>query len=315
MLGKDLLSMRQLSQGELQGLLLRAAEMKAQHKAGMDARLLEGQHLALVFQKPSLRTRVSFEIAMRQLGGDALYLSPMEIKLGEREGAADAARVLSRYVHGIVARTYLHDDVEALAAHATVPVINGLSDREHPCQILADLLTLREQLGSLAGRTLAWVGDGNNVLHSLLYALPRIGMDLVISTPPGYEPEGTIMGEAEALAAAAGTVVELTHAPEQAVERADAIYTDVWYSMGHEDEREMRLSVFRPYQVNRRLLSRAHPGVLVMHCLPAHRGEEITDEVLDSPQCMALDQAENRLHAQKALLVALLGVRSAVVSG
>ncbi|MBI4494808.1 MAG: ornithine carbamoyltransferase [Chloroflexi bacterium] len=313
-LGKDLLSMAQLSGEALELLLRRAQELKAQHKAGLTHHLLEGQVLALVFQKPSLRTRVSFELAMRQLGGGALYLSPAEIKLGEREGVADAARVLSRYAQGIVARTYLHRDVEALARYADVPVVNGLSDREHPCQILADLLTLRERFASLRGRTLAYVGDGNNVVHSLLYALPGVGMDLRIATPPGYEPDAAIVREARALAAQQGTLLELSHEPERAVEGVDAIYTDAWYSMGQEDQHEARLPIFRPFQVNARLVRRASPGAVVMHCLPAHRGEEITDEVLDGLQCVALDQAENRLHAQKALLAVLLGERSAVGS-
>lgn len=315
MLGKDLLSTGQLSPRDLDALLCRAVELKAQQKAGQISHLLEGQVLALVFQKPSLRTRVSFELAMRQLGGQALYLSPAEIKLGEREGMADAARVLSRYVDAIVARTYLHQDVEVLAAHATVPVINGLSDREHPCQTLADLLTLREYLSSLAGRALAYVGDGNNVLHSLLYALPMVGMDLRIATPPGFDPDPEIVSQAQALAAQTGTVVELTHDPERAVAGVDAIYTDVWYSMGQEDQREARLPIFQPYQVNAHLLGLASAHAVAMHCLPAHRGEEMTDEVLDGPRSVALDQAENRLHAQKALLAMLLGERRLAGSG
>jgi ornithine carbamoyltransferase len=313
-LGKDLLGIGQLSGEDLRGLVERARELKAQHGRGLRARPLEGQVLALVFQKPSLRTRVSFEVGMRQLGGEVLYLSPAEVQLGQREGVKDAARVLSRYVNGIVARTYRHEDVEELASYAEVPVINGLSDREHPCQILADVLTLFERFESVKGRTLAWVGDGNNVLHSLLYALPKLGMDLVMATPSGYEPDASILRDAQELAQRANCVVELTSHPEQGVAGADAIYTDTWYSMGQEDEREARMPAFRAFQVNRSLVARARPGALVMHCLPAHRGEEITDDVLDSPQCVAVEQAENRLHAQKALLEAILGVRTAVPS-
>jgi len=264
---------------------------------------LDSKTAALVFQKPSLRTRVSFEVAMLQLGGTAVYLSPAEIQLGQREGVGDAARVLSRYVNAIVARVFLHADVEDLASAASVPVINALSDREHPCQILADLLTLQERRGTLRGLKLAYVGDGNNIVHSLALAATRLGIDLRVSTPDGYEPDSAILEQA---AADTNGSIELFRDPHQAVFDADAIYTDAWYSMGQESEADLRAPQFRAYQVNSALLESASPDVLVLHCLPAHRNQEITDEVLDGPHSVVYDQAENRLHVQKALLVRLL---------
>ena len=264
---------------------------------------LRGKTAALVFQKPSLRTRVSFEVAMLQLGGNAVYLSPAEIQLGQREGVPDAARVLSRYVDAIVARVFLHADVVELAANAAVPVINALSDREHPCQILADLLTLYERRGSLRGLRLAYVGDGNNVANSLAAAAGRLGIELRFACPDGYEPDPTILESA--FADGSGSV-ELFRDPREAVDNADAVYTDAWYSMGQESEADFRAPAFRPYQVNAQLLSHASKDVLAMHCLPAHRNQEITDEVLDGPMSVVYDQAENRLHAQKALLLRLL---------
>lgn len=310
MLGKDLVSIADLSADDIAQVLDLAAELKSQR--GQRAPL-RGRTLALVFQKPSLRTRVSFEVAMVQLGGHAMYLSNQEVGLGEREGVADVARVLSRLVDGIVARTYFHEHVVELARAASIPVINGLSDLEHPCQILADLLTIREHAGRFRGLKLAWVGDGSNVVNSLLLAAPKVGLNLCIATPPGYEPNADILERAAAEAAEADVLLEVGHDPAAAVTDADFIYTDAWYSMGQEDERETRLPLFRPYQVNRELLSRAAPHVKVLHCLPAHRGEEITDEVLDGPASITLDQAENRLHAQKAVLVRLLGARAGAV--
>ncbi|HEY3060219.1 MAG TPA: ornithine carbamoyltransferase [Chloroflexota bacterium] len=273
-------------------------------KRGDSAPQLPNKTAALVFQKPSLRTRVSFEVAMVQLGGHAVYLSPAEIQLGQREGVPDAARVLSRYVDVIVARVFLHADIAALADHASVPVINALSDREHPCQILADLLTLYERHGSLRGLKLAYVGDGNNIAHSLALAASRLGIELRIASPDGYEPDPTILEQAAHDAVGS---VELYRDPRQAVHGVDAVYTDAWYSMGQESEAELRAPVFRRYQVNQELITHAAADVLVMHCLPAHRNQEITDEVLDGPHSVVYDQAENRLHAQKALLVRLLG--------
>jgi ornithine carbamoyltransferase len=284
-------------------LLDRALELKRFYNP--DEKPLNGKTAALVFQKPSLRTRVSFEVAMLQLGGHAVYLSPAEIQLGQREGVVDAARVLSRYVDIIVARVFLHSDVAGLAEHATVPVINALSDREHPCQILADLLTLYERRGTLQGLRLAYVGDGNNVAHSLALAAPALGIDVRFACPDGYEPDPLVMQEAQDLATSGA--LELFRDPKQAVEGADAVYTDSWYSMGQESEAEARSPVFRAYQLNAELLSHAAPGAVAMHCLPAHRNQEITDEVMDGPASVVYDQAENRLHVQKALLLRLLG--------
>jgi ornithine carbamoyltransferase len=286
-------------------LLDRALELK-RYGSKSDARLA-GRTAALVFQKPSLRTRVSFEVAMLELGGHAVYLSPAEIQLGQREGVGDASRVLSRYVDVIIARVFLHADVVGLADQASVPVINALSDREHPCQILADLLTLYERRGHLAGLRLAYVGDGNNVAHSLALAAPGLGIDLRFACPDGYEPDPLIMQHALDLAAETSGGLELFRNPRDAVRGADAVYTDSWYSMGQESEAEARAPVFRPYQLNAELLSLAGPGAVAMHCLPAHRGQEITDDVIDGPASVVYDQAENRLHVQKALLLRLLG--------
>lgn len=266
---------------------------------------MAGRTAALVFQKPSLRTRVSFEVAMLQLGGNAVYLSPAEVGLGQREGPVDVSRVLSRYVDAIVARVFLHSDVLALAEYSSVPVINALSDREHPCQVLADLLTIYERRGTLDGLHLAYVGDGNNVAHSLALAAPSLGIDLRFACPDGYEPDPVIMEQAQTNAAAGA--IELFRDPREAVRGADAVYTDSWYSMGQESEAEARAPVFRRYQLNSELLSQAAPGALAMHCLPAHRGQEITDEVMDGAASVVYDQAENRLHVQKALLLKLFG--------
>jgi ornithine carbamoyltransferase len=283
-------------------LLDRALELKRDPVEGGTP--LAGTKAALVFQKPSLRTRVSFEVAMLELGGTALYLSPAEIQLGAREAVVDVARVLSRYVDIIVARVFLHSDVGELAQHASVPVINALSDREHPCQILADLLTLYERRGSLKGLRLAYVGDGNNVAHSLALAAPPLGIDLTLACPDGYEPDPVIMERARG---ASHGSIEQYRDPRDAVRGADAVYTDSWYSMGQESEAEARAPVFRPYQLNNALLSLAAPDAVVMHCLPAHRNQEITDAVIDGAASVVYDQAENRLHVQKALLLTLLG--------
>jgi ornithine carbamoyltransferase len=304
---KDLLAVSDLDGAELRHLLATATALKRAQAARQPHALLPGRTLALLFQKPSLRTRVSFEAGMLQLGGSALYLSPQEVGLGERESVADVARVISRYVDAVVARTFLHDDVVAFAEAASIPVVNGLSDLLHPCQCLADLLTIQEHLGGLDGVTLAYVGDGNNVANSLVEAAPRVGMHLRVATPAGYEPDAGVWAEAARLAAANGTELRQLTDPRAAVDGADAIYTDTWYSMGQEAERDLRQDIFPPYQVNAKLLAAARPGALVLHCLPAHRGQEITDDVLDGPQSRVLDQAENRLHAQKALLCALLG--------
>ena len=269
-------------------------------------RPLEGQSVAMIFEKPSLRTRVSFEVGISQLGGHAIYLSSQDIQLGVRESVADVARNLERWVDMIVARTFAHDTVVELARHAAVPVINALTDFSHPCQGLADLYTLMQHRGpSLDGLTLAYVGDGNNVLHSLLYGCAVLGINVRAATPRGYEPAPEVVAGARDRAARHGAEVLLTADPREAVTGADAVYTDVWTSMGFESERTQRMATFRPYQVNADLLAQARPDALVMHCLPAHRGEEITDEVLDGPRSVVLDQAENRMHVQKGVMTLL----------
>ncbi|MFN0071376.1 MAG: ornithine carbamoyltransferase [Chloroflexota bacterium] len=306
---RDFVSIADLSSAELDSILTLASELKGAVVQGRPHPRLAGQVLALVFQKPSLRTRASFEVGMYQLGGHCMYLSPAEVQLGEREGVSDVARVLSRYVQGIVARTYFHSDVLNLAQWADVPIINGLSDQEHPCQALADLLTIREHHHGTDAPILAWIGDGNNVAHSLMLAAPRAGVHLRVATPPGYEADAQVTNDAIQAAGAAGLTMEISHDPVEAVRGAHFIATDAWFSMGEEDERDQRKHAFHPFQINGDLLQRAGADVKVMHCLPAHRGEEITDEVLDSSAAIVFDQAENRLHAQKALLCFLLGDR------
>ena len=299
----NFLSIGDLSREEVLRLFRLTASLKARQKAGDRGAPLAGRSLALIFEKPSLRTRVTFEVGMVQLGGATVYLTAQEIGLGVRESVADIARNLSRWVDIIAARTFHHATVETLAAHATVPVINGLSDLEHPCQALADFFTLWER-GMDPGRLrLAWIGDGNNVCHSLLLLAALLGTPVSVASPPGYVPDPGIQARARAL----GGRVTLTTDPREAAEGADVLYTDVWISMGQEAERERRLEAFQRYQLNDRLLGFAKPGALVMHCLPAHRGEEIADSVLDGPQSVVLDQSENRLHAQKAVLLHLLG--------
>ena len=303
---KDFLSLSDLSSDQVRGLLDLAGDLRARLESGAPPRPLQGQILAMLFAKPSLRTRVSFDVGMRQLGGEALYLSPAEIGLGSRESAADVARVLSRYVDGIMARVFAHADVEALALHASVPVINGLSDLSHPCQGLADLLTIRDGLGRLEGVRLTYVGDGNNVAHSLLHGGAKVGMHVRIIHPPGYAPDEAQLKAARTAAEATGGSCEATEHID-AVEGADVLYTDVWASMGQEDEAARRKAAFEPYRLDEALLARAGADAIVLHCLPAHRGDEITDGVMDGSQSRVFDQAENRMHAQKALLAWLLG--------
>ncbi len=304
---RHLLSIAELTTDEIWQILNLAMDLKNEWKGGGNKPLLAGKALGMIFQKPSLRTRVSFEMGMLHLGGQAMYLSPQEIQLGQRESVGDVARVLSRYVDGIMARVFAHSDVEDLAAHASVPVINGLSDYVHPCQALSDLFTVREKRGALQGLKLAYVGDGNNVAHSLLFAASKVGMEIRIATPSGYEPQRDVLSKAEAFAQETGSKITLDTDPRSAVHGVDIIYTDVWTSMGQEAEKEGRLPAFRPYQVNADLVALARPDVMVMHCLPAHRGEEITDEVIDGPQSVVYHQAENRMHLQKAILVILMG--------
>lgn len=308
-LGKDLLDVAAIPRGEIEYLLTLAARLKNKQRRGISHPLLQGKTLGLLFQKPSTRTRVSFEAGMNQLGGHALVLPMGDIQLSRGESVADTARVLSRYLDGIVVRTYDHATVEEWAAEATMPVINGLTDLSHPCQALSDLLTIREKKRTLRGLKIAYVGDGNNVANSLIEAAAKMGMTIALGCPSGYQPDQHVIDRARVEAAGTGAVIELGHDPQVAVKEADVIYADVWISMGREREQARRLKVLAPYQVNARLVGRAKSNAIVMHCLPAHRGEEITEEVLDGPQSVIIDQAENRLHMQKAILTRLLGKR------
>ena len=307
MMKKDLLDVAGVSKAEIEHLLKLAAILKDRQRRGILHSLLPGKTLGLLFQKPSTRTRVSFEAGMNQLGGHALVLHMADIQLSRGESIADTARVLSRYLDGIVVRTYDHATVEEWAAEATMPVINGLTDLSHPCQALSDLLTIREKIGRLKGVKIAYIGDGNNVANSLIEAAAKMGMTIALGCPIGYQPDQHVVDVARIEAAKTGAVIEIGQDPHIAVKEADVVYADVWISMGREREQARRLKVLAPYQVNSRLLHRAKPDAIVMHCLPAHRGEEITAEVLDGPQSVIIDQAENRLHMQKAILVAMLG--------
>jgi ornithine carbamoyltransferase len=300
---KRLLSIVDLSAEDVEGLFRLAAEWKARAKAREARTPLAGHSLALVFEKPSLRTRVTFEVGMAQLGGASVYLAGQDIGLGRRESIADVARNLGRWVDVVAARTFAQATVDDLARHAGIPVVNALSDHEHPCQALADFFTLWERRLDLRRLRLAWIGDGNNVCHSLILLAGLLGTEMVVAVPPGFEPDARVLETARAW----GGRVRVTHDVPEAARGADAIYTDVWISMGQEAERERRLEAFSRYQVNDRVVGGAPPPARVMHCLPAHRGEEITDAVLDGPQSVALDQAENRLHVQKAVLLRLLG--------
>ncbi len=303
---RHFLSMADLTSDEVWDLLTLARDLKTEWRAGGNRPLLKGKTLGLLFQKPSLRTRVSFEMGMIHLGGQGLYLSPQEVGLGGRESVPDVARVLSRYVDGIMARVFAHEHIEQLAAYSRVPVINGLSDYSHPCQALTDLFTIWEVKGRLQGIRLAYVGDGNNVARSLAFASALTGIDMIVASPEGYQLDEGTVARVRALAGLGGGSLTLTTDPVVAVADADVIYTDAWISMGQEAEAERRRQVFPPYQVNAALVAHARPDAIVMHCLPAHRGEEITDEVADGPHSVLFDQAENRMHAQKALLVRLL---------
>jgi len=304
---KHFLSIADLSADEVWQILTLARELKEEWRKGGNKPILKGKTLGMIFQKPSLRTRVSFEMGMIHLGGQALYLSPAEINLGVRESVPDVARVLSRYVDGIMARVFAHKHIEELAAYSRVPVIDGLSDYNHPCQALADFLTIWEKRGKLKGLKLAYVGDGNNVAVSLLFAAAKVGMDIALASPEGYELGDDVVKLGQRFAAQSGSKIELVRDPAVAVRGADVIYTDAWTSMGQEEETERRLKVFPPYQVNAALVAQARPDVIVMHCLPAHRGEEVTDGVVDHPRSAVLDQAENRMHTIKAIMVATLG--------
>ncbi|AGE21282.1 ornithine carbamoyltransferase [Anoxybacillus geothermalis] len=304
--GRDFLTLLDFSTEEILDLLALAADLKAKQKAGVSYTPLSGKTMAMIFEKPSTRTRVSFEVGMIQLGGQAMYLNGNDLQLGRGETIADTARVLSQYVDVIMIRTFAHQKVEELAEYASVPVINGLTDDDHPCQALADLLTIYEAKKTFQGVKLAYVGDGNNVANALLVAAAKVGMNVAIACPPGYEPKAEYVEAARQIGEKTGATVVVTHDPLVAVAGADAIYTDVWTSMGQESESAERLNVFQPYQVNEELVKAAKPDYLFLHCLPAHRGEEVTAGVMDGPNSVVFEQAGNRLHAQKAILVSIL---------
>lgn len=305
---KDFIAISDFSPAELQSMLDLAVELKKELKEGGNKPLLKGKVLGMIFQKPSLRTRVSFDMAMRQLGGDALYLSPNEVGLGQRESIADVARVLAGYVDAIMARVFDHEHVLGLAHWANVPVINGLSDYNHPCQGMADALTISEKFGTLKGLNLTYIGDGNNVAVSLMHICAKLGANFTIASPEGYDLDPQAVLTADVFAGASGAKICQLRDPQEAVKGAHVIYTDTWTSMGQEAESKKRELVFPPYQVNAALVSKADSDVIVMHCLPAHRGQEITDEVADGAHSVLFPQAHNRLHAQKAILARVFEV-------
>jgi ornithine carbamoyltransferase len=304
---KDFIAIADYSPKELQEMLDLAVQLKDEWKTSGNAPLLKGKVLAMVFQKPSLRTRVSFDMAMRHLGGDALYLSPNEIGLGKRESIADIARVLAGYVEAIMARVFDHQHVVELAQWSEVPVINGLSDYNHPCQAMADALTIQENFGNLKGLQVAYIGDGNNVAVSLMHICSKLGAHFTIASPEGYDLPAAPVEAARQIASETGATIKMIRDPQEAVHGSQVIYTDTWTSMGQEEETKQRERVFPPYQVNADLVAKASPEAIVMHCLPAHRGQEITNEVADGSHSALFPQAHNRLHAQKAILVRLMG--------
>lgn len=304
--GRHLLSPQDLSPEEIIAVLDKADELKRKLRRGEPHELLKGKTLGMIFAKPSTRTRVSFETAMTQLGGHAIYMGMGDLQLGRGETIADTARTLSRYVDAVMARLFKHEDIVELARNSSVPVVNGLTDLLHPCQTLADLQTIREKKGRLKGLKLAWVGDGNNVCNSLLLGCTLVGMNISAACPKGYEPSAEIVEQARKNAKRSGTKLEIINDPKKAVKGADVVYTDVFVSMGQEAERERRMRDFKGYQVNGELLKRAKKDVTFMHCLPAHRGEEVAAEVIDGPHSVVFDQAENRLHAQKAVLAMVM---------
>ena len=303
---KDFIAIADYSAEDLKRMLDLAVKLKKEYFEKGNEPILKGKVLAMLFSKPSLRTRISFDMGMRHLGGDALFISPDEIGLGKREAISDVARVLSGYVSGIMARVFAHEHVLELAKWASIPVINGLSDYNHPCQALADVMTIYEKFGHMDGLKVAFIGDGNNVATSLLHACAKLGMDFTIASPEGYDLSDKVLADAREMAKVSGISIKTLRDPKEAVSGVDVIYTDTWTSMSQEAETEKRKAVFPPYQVNNALLKLASPNAIVMHCLPAHRGQEITDEVADGPQSALFPQAHNRLHAQKAILVELL---------
>ena len=304
---KDLLSLKDLSTSEITELLDLADELKADNKAGRQHHILKGKTLGMIFAKSSTRTRVSFEVGMYQLGGHALFLSSNDIQLGRGECVYDTAKVLSRFIDGIMIRTFDHSEVEELAKYADIPVINGLTDLLHPCQVLADLMTVREYKGkNLKGLKMCYVGDGNNMAHSLLFGCTKTGMDISVATPDKYKCNEEIVKEALKIAEETGSKVVLTDSPEDAIKNADAVYTDTWVSMGQESEKQQRIQDFKGFEVTEKLMKNAKPDAIFLHCLPAYRGYEVSAEVIDGKQSVIFDEAENRLHAQKAVMVKLM---------
>lgn len=303
---KHLISLHDLTQDDINEILNLAETLKKQQKEGIQHHLLKGKTLGMIFSKSSTRTRVSFEVGMYQLGGYALFLNSNDIQLGRGETIYDTANVLSRYLDGIMIRTFKQSDVEDLAKYGKIPVINGLTDLMHPCQVLADLFTIYEKKGTLKGLKLAYVGDGNNVANSLLHGCAKVGMDIAVASPKGYECNEQIIKEAQEDAAKSGSKIILTNDPVEAVSDADVVYTDTWVSMGQEAEKEARVKIFAPYQVNGNLFSKAKKDAIFLHCLPAYRGLEVTEEVIDGPQSAVFDEAENRLHVHKAIMVLLM---------
>ncbi|EWG12572.1 ornithine carbamoyltransferase [Cytobacillus firmus] len=304
--GKDFLTLADFSSDEIKGLLEKAKQLKEAHLQGAETSILKGKILGMIFEKSSTRTRVSFEAGMLQLGGNALYLNSQDLQLGRGESIADTAKVLSQYVDAIMIRTFSHEKIQELAYHADIPVINGLTDLYHPCQALADLLTIEEKNGELKGQNLAYIGDGNNVAHSLMIASAKMGVNITIACPAGYEPDQSVLQQSQEFAELSGSKVTVTHNPEEAAANADAIYTDVWTSMGQEAENDKRLKDFADYQVNEYLVQNAKNDYVFLHCLPAHRGEEVTAQVIDGNNSAVFQQAGNRLHVQKAILSEIL---------
>ena len=304
--GKSFLTIGDFSREELEEIIAQGEKLKLDHLSGKDEPLLKGKSIGVIFEKPSTRTRISFAVGIFQLGAQALVLNSSNMQLKRGETVADTARVLSRYLHAVVARVYSHKTLEELRDNGTIPVINALSDFTHPCQIMGDLLTIKEKKLELEGLKLAYLGDGNNVCHSLMFGGTKFGMHVAVATPKGYEPNKKVIELSSKFARESGGSLTVTHDPIEAAKDADIIYTDVWASMGEEAEHDKRVKVMRPYQINDNIVSKANSNVIVMHCLPAHRGEEITDSVIDSPHSVVWDQAENRLHIQKAILSLLV---------
>ena len=303
---KDLLSIHDLTPGEVEAIFDLSRELKDKQKRGIAHPILQGKTLGMIFQKSSTRTRVSFEVGMYQLGGSALFLSANDLQIGRGEPVRDTARVMSRYVDGIMIRTFSHAEVEELAHYSTIPIINGLTDLLHPCQALADLFTVREHKGDLKGLKMAYIGDGNNMVNALLHGCAKVGMHITVATPAGYAPNKQIIAEAQEAAALSGSKIVITNSPLEAAAGADVLYTDVWASMGQEAEQMARQRIFADFQINSAALEVANNDAIVMHCLPAHRGEEITNEVIEGPQSVVFDEAENRLHVQKAIMALLM---------